>query len=236
MAVPGMAQIDVLATARQRANEAYAGWTYGPGLDNRTRQIDCASLVVDACRTLATECGRKLTAQQVRAIALSNIAPDEDLQSLLTTGTDTRLRGVAQALVESGLGIPIASIREAAPGDFVQYWYRSGGRWKGHAAIIESVDSSGRATLFGSHERMLALRADGKDRTGSEAERIPVERGGIGTSRPVDLREPAGSLGDETTPVNASTKTPPPQIRVYIARWSTPRRTTEPAATPDRQK
>jgi len=80
----------------------------------------------------------------------------EDLDDAVSKGDD-RTHGIHRCLVDV-LGIAKTIQRDnAAPGDFVQYWYKtSEGHWLGHVAIINSVwqDTSGnyRVSLFGSHK------------------------------------------------------------------------------------
>lgn len=188
---------DVLLAARELATGRFRSFVYGPGLDEKAKIVDCTCFVWAVVERLAADCGVAATPELRRAVLIANIGKAEDLRALVD-GDDARIRGIATALVDAGLGRRIAP-EDARPGDFVQYWYRPrrGAKdWAGHASIVERI-VDGKAVLLGSHRSTLRERADGD-------EAIAVERGGIGSGPTFDLRD-------------ASRK-------VYVVRWTRPAR------------
>ena len=69
----------------------------------------------------------------------------------LVAERDPRTKGVVHALVSSGLGVEVAP-NELMPGDFVQYWYRSGKHIAGHVVQVVDVIAAGeKFKAHGSH-------------------------------------------------------------------------------------
>ena len=140
---------DVLVVAKRLAETRFKGYTYGDKLDKK--QINCVQFVVAVVEELVQ---RGLTVEEYAAINISH--EFEDLDVSVANGDD-RTRGIQRCLVDI-LGIAETIERDkAAPGDFIQYWYKTGeGHWSGHVAIVNSVwqDTSGnfRVSLFGSHK------------------------------------------------------------------------------------
>jgi hypothetical protein len=74
----------------------------------------------------------------------------------LVTRDDKRIRGIQTALLEMNKG-EIVQPEGARPGDFVQFWKRRNGRWRGHASIIvEVINRNGLrcAIVFGAHQTL----------------------------------------------------------------------------------
>lgn len=185
---------DALALARKPAKEDYVGWSYGAGESAKTKTIDCTCFLAAVCRELAKESGKSLDEQTLRGIKV--VLSDEDKQNLqaLVEKSDPKTSGVVQALVDAKLGVRIEA-KDARAGDLVQYWYREGDQWAGHASIIESV-SKGKAVMFGSHKTTLKARAD-------DDAKIATAKGGIGTGPTVDLAAKKG--------------------RAFVVRWTSPK-------------
>jgi hypothetical protein len=73
------------------------------------------------------------------------------LAQLVSKG-DPRTKGVVLALVESGQGVEIDT-KALLPGDFVQYWYRSGKHLLGHVVqVVEVVAPGEKFKAHGSHK------------------------------------------------------------------------------------
>ena len=196
-ASPAPATSPVLAAAQRLATTTYRGFTSGPGENGAAKQIDCTCYVAAVCSELARTAGRPLTAPQLAAVKIANLDADEraHLQQLVDQSAP-KIRGVAQALVDAGLGTAIAP-QDAQPGDFVQYWYEVTAKdgtkqWLGHAAIVERFEKK-QAVLLGSHKTTLRERADGDAA-------IAVDRGGIGSGPRFDLADP--------------------KRRVFVVRWT----------------
>lgn len=151
--------------------------------------IDCVQFVIAVVGECCAQSQQssKFDAELRRRIAIDNIQPDEKLDALVEAGDD-RIRGVQWALVAANLGEAI-SIADAQPGDFVQYWYRSGESWAGHTAVIQSI-ADGQAILLGAHRTILARQ---------QQQPVAQRTGGVGESIPVRLSDPAK--------------------KVYVARW-----------------
>ena len=140
---------DILALAKRIANTRFKGYTYGDQLDKK--QINCVQFVAAVVEELLH---RKLTKEEYAAIYMSY--EFENLDNAVSK-EDDRTRGIQRCLVDV-LGVAETIQRDnAAPGDFVQYWYKtSEGHWCGHVAIVNTVwqDNAGnsRVSLFGSHK------------------------------------------------------------------------------------
>lgn len=63
------------------------------------------------------------------------IITTDDVFQLIKDSSDVP-KGVYYALITKGSGLPIVTLDDVKPGDFVQFWYES---W-GHCGIVESVD------------------------------------------------------------------------------------------------
>ena len=71
-----------------------------------------------------------------------------------TSGGTTPMAGAPGMLARSGKGKAVRG-RDAMPGDVVQYWWKEGGEWKGHAGIIAHVEWTQKgpvAYLHGAHK------------------------------------------------------------------------------------
>jgi len=85
------------------------------------------------------------------------IKPNENLDGLVNRG-DGRTKGVVAALVASGQGVEITSVKPQVlkRGDIVQYWYYTEASGKkvleGHTAIVLGPGSGGRVRLQGSQK------------------------------------------------------------------------------------
>ncbi len=80
-----------------------------------------------------------------------NIATTESLDKLRAKAAPI-LQGVHHALVASGKGTSV-DIRDAQPGDLVQFWYNWGGQSRGHCGVIRSVHPGwGFMTLYSSSQ------------------------------------------------------------------------------------
>lgn len=124
----------------------YRSWAYGHRAHRR--QVNCVQFMAAVVENLL---GRELRADERSAIMISNVRR-RDLDRLVTRD-DRRIRGIQTALVEMNRG-EVVRPEEARPGDFVQYWKKYNGRWRGHAAIIADViHRSGAvcAIVFGAH-------------------------------------------------------------------------------------
>ena len=143
--------------------------------------INCVEFVTEVVRECCARSDQhaKFTAELRQGIAIDNIRPDENLAALIEKGDD-RIKGVQWALTQAGLGIAV-DVVDAQPGDFVQYWYRSGDGWAGHSAVIKSI-AEGTAVLLGSHHTALAREQD---------KPAAQRSGGVGESVPINLGDPA---------------------------------------------
>lgn len=183
------AAVDVVATAKALRKATYANYVYG---SKGARKINCVQFVDAVVKDLARQCGKKITAAHTRTLAIQLSKADHaKLQSLVANG-DRKIRGVQTMLVDAGLGKAIDP-GKAKPGDFVQYWYRSGKRWYGHAGIVSAIDKNGVATIYGSHKTTLQ-----SERKLDKAKR----KGGVGPG-------PRFNLANK-------------KRKVYVARWTVP--------------
>lgn len=187
---PFAAASDVLETARDLGATTYRSSTWGSSGEDA---IDCVQFVLEVVREVAADEERPDVVTPALKRALYIQLSDEDhanLQQLVDDG-DPQITGVQKALVGAGLGHPVAT-EDARPGDLVQYWYRSGGRWYGHSAIVEQI-VDGEATLYGSHKSTLQ-----SERHLKRSER----KGGVGSGPVFDLTDP--------------------KRKVYVVRWIAP--------------
>ncbi len=178
---------DILKTAKDLASADYSGYEYGSTGDKR---IDCVQFVAAVVEEAAEEAARsgKFTAGVKKTIKIElDSRAKANLQSLVERN-DERTKGVQKALIDAGLGEKVEPA-DAKPGDLVQYWYKDGGVWYGHAGVVEKVED-GKATIYGAHKTTLQ-----RERTVRAADR----KGGIGSGPVFDLTD-------------ASRK-------VYVVRW-----------------
>lgn len=132
------------------AETDFKNWRYGHRLHRK--QLNCVQFVVVVVEELLK---RELTAEERRAILISNVGRRSNLPRLINQD-DKRIRGIQTALVEMNKG-EIIQPSEAKPGDFIQYWSKRNGRWVGHAAIVQDIreDNGLRcAAIFGSHQSL----------------------------------------------------------------------------------
>ncbi len=146
-----------LHLAWRLSEEKYSGWLYGRIIEQK--QINCVRFLEDVLEGLLQ---RPLRASERDKILIQNIADTEDLQKLVERG-DKRTRGIQQALLSMKRG-RVVFPKDARPGDFVQYWYKKGSLWVGHAAIIQEVVSEGNfycSFTFGAHESLNGVGVAG---------------------------------------------------------------------------
>ncbi len=139
-----------LRTAKQLASGRYYGWTYGSKASSK--KIDCSQFMLAVVEEMR---GDQLSKESARQLVVGGINRTESLGQLILQH-DARIKGVVSALVSMGMGTEIDP-SGVAPGDFIQYWYKSKGRWAGHTAIVESVrqkDGAVQCRLFGSHKSL----------------------------------------------------------------------------------
>lgn len=181
--------LDVAVTS---AKGKFQGYVYkAKGV---AKSIDCTEFVLAVVNDLTKSCGKKLSAKQRTTLVVAGVKAAE-LQGLVGAG-DKSIRGVQQALIDAGLGKAV-NPQDAAPGDLVQYWYKTkSGKWAGHAGLIERVtkDAAKKTTtltIFGSHKSTLRKRADGAKDT---------KAGGIGSGPRLVL--------------------PRDTLKVFVVRWT----------------
>lgn len=128
------------------------GWTYGS--NPAQKQIDCVQFVL---KTLEEHFQMTLSADVRTRILISDLTVSQvtnDTNGIVSMG-DSRTKGVQQALIDIHRGTVI-SLKDAKPGDFIQYWMKKhNGTWFGHAGIIEKVTEENgirKAFLYGSHK------------------------------------------------------------------------------------
>lgn len=131
------------------AETQYRDWRYG----HRThrKQVNCVQFMVAVVENLL---GRELDPEERSAIMISNVRR-RHLERLVNRD-DKRIRGIQTALVEMQKGEVIRP-EDALPGDFVQFWKRYNGRWRGHASIIiDVIERNGLrcAVVFGAHSTL----------------------------------------------------------------------------------
>lgn len=151
-AVSGESSKAPLAVAKSLANEKYRDWKYGSNTANQ--EIDCVQFLVAVIEELENmSLGNDTRAR----ILISDISQDtlkaDDYK--IVRENDPRIRGVQTALPDLDRGT-LASLAEAKPGDFVQYWMKkNNGTWFGHAGVLNEVkvnsDGVRIATIFGAH-------------------------------------------------------------------------------------
>lgn len=164
---------DVLHIAKDLRARNYADHVYGSASQGPKR-IDCVQFVVAVIREVAKSEQRSsaITPELERAIKIVLSDRDMDRLQSLVEANDACIQGVRSALVGAGLGRTVEP-KDARPGDFVQYWYRGrDGKWYGHSGIVETIDGSGLATIYGSHRTTLQ-----SERSLPAAER----KGGVGS-------------------------------------------------------
>jgi len=187
---PFAAASGVLETARELGTTTYRASTWGSSGEDA---IDCVQFVLEVVKQVAADEDRPdaVTPALKRALYIQLSEEDHaNLQQMVDDG-DPQITGVQKALVDAGLGHPVAA-EDAQPGDLVQYWYRSGGRWYGHSAIVEQIVDR-EATLYGSHKTTLQ-----SERHLERSER----QGGVGSGPVFDLTDP--------------------KRKVYVVRWIAP--------------
>lgn len=198
MVLPGLAaaEVDVLAVAKKVAetykDHVYPGtkWLEAQPADKRPKMIDCTQYVSAVVEKVLSEAKLEYDKDTKSRVMLSNFKPEELKQESMNKlveaarkpdgKADERLAGVRFALTKIGKGDAVANLKDAKPGDLVQYWYKSGGNWFGHSSVIVSVTGDS-AVLLGSHKTALE----------SEKATKPDERkGGVGESVSIKLGDP----------------------------------------------
>lgn len=146
---PSHAEHPLLVSLRLEESR-FKDWTYGYKVDRR--QINCVQFVAEVARELLQ---RELTPDELNAIYIKLPRKERNLERLIRKN-DPRMRGIQSALTSMGKGT-IIQPTDAAPGDFVQYWTKRGGRWRGHSAVIAQVENrNGQlcSVVFGSHQSL----------------------------------------------------------------------------------
>lgn len=118
----------------------YKGKPYGRGEGDFT----CTKFIEQVLQDL----GISITERMSKCIHVK--IPEGELDSYIGQNNPL-IRGVQQAFTEGGIGFAVA-VGSAQRGDFIQYWFKKDGQWRGHAAIIENNLSGGKFNLFGAHE------------------------------------------------------------------------------------
>ncbi|MDL1894585.1 hypothetical protein FBQ87_17105 [Sphingobacteriales bacterium CHB3] len=95
------------------AETDFKNWRYGHRLHRK--QLNCVQFVVVVVEELLK---RELTAEERRAILISNVGRRSNLPRLINQD-DKRIRGIQTALVEMNKG-EIIQPSEAKPGDFIE--------------------------------------------------------------------------------------------------------------------
>lgn len=131
------------------AETQYRDWRYG----HRTyrKQVNCVQFMVAVVEELL---GRELSRDERAAILISNVRR-RHLERLVNRD-DKRIRGIQSALLDMHRG-EIVRPEDARTGDFIQFWKRRNGRWRGHASIIvDVIDRNGLrcAVVFGAHQTL----------------------------------------------------------------------------------
>ena len=139
----------VLVEAQHVAAVKYTNFKYGS--DFALHQVNCVQFIGSV---LESWIGRDLTKPEQDAVYIGG--PFDDINKSVANG-DERTKGVVYAITKvMKIGNEI-QIKDARPGDIIQYWIkRKNGAWMGHSAIISEVwnDSNHqiRAALYGAHE------------------------------------------------------------------------------------
>ena len=166
---------DVLTVARNLGQGRFAGFTHG----TKAKQVDCVTYLLAVVEELAAHKKLKISKKTRGELLISHLSKDElaKLQELVAK-EDPRIRGVHQALINAKLGKAVKR-KDARPGDFIQYWYKSGTKWFGHAGIVEHV-KNGKATIWGCHKSTL-----------QSERKLPKKnrKGGIGSGPVFDLKD-----------------------------------------------
>ncbi len=126
------------STVLQHARQ-YEGRRYGTG----PCEFVCSSFVTQIIRDLGVD----VDSEMERRI---NVAVGGRGADAIIAENDPIHKGVQYALTSAGVGDAV-SVGDAQPGDFVQYWWREDGSWRGHSAIIEEVKGDGRFDIYGAH-------------------------------------------------------------------------------------
>ncbi len=90
------------------------------------------------CTTFASEifwrAGWPVSFETWKKIQINTLEQGVSLPDLLRAG-DPRMKGIVHALTSAGLGMEV-SFENLQPGDWIQYWYSSGDRVKGHVVLV----------------------------------------------------------------------------------------------------
>ena len=104
---------------------------YGPIISPTYKKAVCTELVIPIIEKF-----HKLNKTDKTRI---RIITDRDVQTLLKE--DSLIpKGLFYALSEKGIGVPVDSLQNVLPGDFVQFWTET---W-GHCGVVKSIDIENR--------------------------------------------------------------------------------------------
>lgn len=114
----------------------------GKSLAPRYDEVVCTEFIINVIDPF-----KPLSATDKRAI---RIITDGNLPALVHDDAPI-IRGVQQALVDSGKGIAIPSAGQVLPGDFVQFWNVYNGKAYGHCGVIMEIAPEKSLTVYSSH-------------------------------------------------------------------------------------
>jgi hypothetical protein len=143
------ARITPLAAAQRVAETRFPDFAYGHNAAKK--QVDCVQFLQAVLEDLLA---RDLTEAESDAVLIDYRF--DDLGSAVV-GRDPRTKGVVRAIAETIACGREIRVSDVAPGDFVQYWYKSrSGKWLGHASVVSRVwrpqEGDIRVAIFGSHK------------------------------------------------------------------------------------
>ncbi|MFM9944821.1 MAG: hypothetical protein ACKVQB_06265 [Bacteroidia bacterium] len=101
---------------------------HGRSISPTYEKAVCTELVIGILKNFI-----ELTKEDKKRI---RIITNEDVYKLRANNSQIP-KGVYYALTENGMGIPIDSLKNVKPGDFVQFWYE----YWGHCGIVKSLDA-----------------------------------------------------------------------------------------------
>lgn len=100
---------------------------FGPTISSTYEKAVCTELVIQIVEHFSPL--TKTDKSRIRIIT------NENVYSLLKQNSPIP-KGVYYALTSKGIGLPIDSVSDVLPGDFVQFWT---GTW-GHCGIVKTID------------------------------------------------------------------------------------------------
>ncbi|MBL0740166.1 hypothetical protein [Chryseolinea lacunae] len=116
--------------------------TTGKSLAPRYDEAVCTEFVIKVIDPF-----KPLSATDKRAI---RIITGDNLPALVHDDAPI-IRGVQEALVNSGKGVAIDSAAHVLPGDFVQFWNVYNGKAYGHCGVVMEIEPEKSLTLYSSH-------------------------------------------------------------------------------------